>query len=559
MIDPALVPSAVELRVEPDPQDLFGQTERDDTTAHREHVRIVVRARQARRVEVVAQRGANPDNLVGGDLFALSAAADHDAAIGAPLGDGSCDGEADRRVVDRLFAVRAMVVDRVPEMLQRAFEMFFERKAGVIGTDGDTHHVTIPERRTAYRDPRTTKQNPRTLNPRTVAAMLPAVVISPRGEDRLRSGHPWIYRADIADVHAEGGDVVFVRSRRGHPVGRALYSDRSQIALRLLTFGASGADEDPVTLIRARLDGAIAFRESLRIDATAYRLVHGEADLLPSLIVDRYGDYLVVQALSQGMDRLLPSVVSALRERLQPRGILARNDPRARTLDGLEQRVDVLAGEVPERIDVTELGIEYNVDLRHGQKTGLFLDQRENRAAAAAYAHGRLLDCFSYHGGFALGLGRRSRETIAVDVSEDAIAQLRANAVRNGVAIDARVGNVFDELRGLERLGERFDTIVLDPPAFAKNKAAVANACAGYKEINLRAMKLLRPDGILITCSCSYHMNEAMFAEIVYEAAVDAQAQVSVVEKRMQGRDHPVLFGMPETYYLKCFILRKLA
>jgi 23S rRNA (cytosine1962-C5)-methyltransferase len=218
----------------------------------------------------------------------------------------------------------------------------------------------------------------------------------------------------------------------------------------------------------------------------------------------------------------------------------------------------VLAGDVPDTVTVTEAGIEYDVDLRRGQKTGLFLDQRENRMAAATYARGRLLDCFSYHGGFALPLGRRCDETLAFDVSEDAIERLKRNASRNGIAVDARVGNVFDELRGLERLGERFDTIVLDPPAFAKNKASVPNARAGYKEINLRALKLLRPGGTLVTCSCSYNINEAAFAEIVYEASVDAQAQVTVVEKRMQGRDHPVLLGVPETYYLKCFILRKV-
>src|SRR5947207_3823902 len=292
---------------------------------------------------------------------------------------------------------------------------------------------------------------------------------------------------------------------------------------------------------------------------TAYRIVHGEADLLPSLIVDRYGDYLVVQALSQGMDRLLPVVVQTLGDLLRPRGILARNDPRSRLLEGLEQRVEVLAGDVPESIDVSEGGIEYDVDVRRGQKTGLFLDQRENRAAASLYGRGRVLDCFSYNGGFALRLARTARETIAIDISEDAVARIRQNAGRNGVEIDARVGNVFDDLRGLERLPERFDTIVPDPPAFAKTKAAVPKATAGYKEINLRALKLLNTGGTLVTCSCSYNVSEAAFAEIVYDAAVDAQAHVTVVEKRMQGRDHPVLLGVPETYYLKCFILRKLA
>ncbi|MBI3400562.1 MAG: class I SAM-dependent rRNA methyltransferase [Acidobacteria bacterium] len=390
--------------------------------------------------------------------------------------------------------------------------------------------------------------------------MNPTVVISSRGEDRLRGGHPWIYRADVVDVRANGGDVVQVRGPRGRTLGWALYSDRSQIALRVLKHGPSESDAAPVaeTLIRNRIAAAIAFRESLAIDADAYRLVHGEADLLPSLVVDRYGDYLVVQTLSQGMDQLTPVVVSTLIDLLHPKGILARNDPRARVLEGLEQRVDVLAGTVPDTVTITELGLTYDVDLRKGQKTGLFLDQRENRTAAAAYARGRLLDCFSYHGGFALVLGRRCRETIAFDASEEAIARVKSNTARNGVAVDARVGNVFDELRGLERLGERFDTIVLDPPAFAKNKAAIANARAGYKEINLRALRLLNPGGTLVTCSCSYHVDEAAFAEIVYDASVDAHVDVTVVEKRMQGRDHPVLLGVPETYYLKCFILRKV-
>jgi 23S rRNA (cytosine1962-C5)-methyltransferase len=384
----------------------------------------------------------------------------------------------------------------------------------------------------------------------------PLVTITSRGEERVHGGHPWIYRTDVADAKASPGDLVAVRNARGRTLGHALYSDRSQITLRMLAYGDRPAGD---RLVRERLEAAIAFRQSLGIEGTAYRLVHGEADLLPSLIVDRYGEYLVVQALSQGMDRLLPFIVSTLGELLQPRGILARNDPRTRALEGLEQRVEVLAGEIPESISVTEDGLEYDVDLRRGQKTGLFLDQRENRSAAAQYARGRLLDCFSYNGGFALALGRHCRETIAFDISEDAIARVRQNAARNGIAVAARVGNVFDELRGLERLRERFDTIVLDPPAFAKSKAAVEKARAGYKEINLRALKLLVPGGTLVTCSCSYNVSEAMFAEIIYAAAVDAQAHVTVVEKRMQGRDHPVLLGVPETYYLKCFILRRLA
>jgi 23S rRNA (cytosine1962-C5)-methyltransferase len=324
----------------------------------------------------------------------------------------------------------------------------------------------------------------------------------------------------------------------------------------MLTRGDDAPADD--ALIRRRILAALTFRKTLAIDASACRLVHGEADLLPSLIVDRYGDYLVVQTLSQGADRLLPLVVATLREFVGPRGILARNDPKTRALEGLEQKVEVLDGEVPDTIEVTENGVRYDVDVRRGQKTGLFLDQRENRSAAALYARGRLLDCFTYHGGFALALAARCEQVIAFDVSADAIERVGRNAARNGVAIDARVGNVFDELRGLERLGERFDTIVLDPPAFAKNKAAVTNARAGYKEINLRALKLLNPGGTLVTCSCSYNVTEGMFGELVYDAALDAMADVTVVEKRMQGRDHPVLLGVPETYYLKCFILRRL-
>ena len=383
-----------------------------------------------------------------------------------------------------------------------------------------------------------------------------SVRVSGRGEERILSGHAWVYRSDLNRVEAAAGDIVEVATARGRPLGHALYSDRSEIALRVLTRGA-----EPVSFetVRARLAQAIEFRNSLRIDATAYRLVHGEADLLPSLVVDRYGDYLVLQALSQGIDRMLPEITRALVELVQPAGILARNDPRVRLLEGLEQKVDVLYGEVPETIDVREGRIHYSVDPYRGQKTGLFLDQRENRIAAAQYARGRLLDAFSYNGGFALALAPSCSEVIAVDISEDAVARIRANAAKNGVTLETRAMNVFDELRELERRGERFDTIVLDPPAFAKNKTSVQKALSGYKEINLRALKILSPGGFLVTCSCSYNVSEAAFADIIAAAAVDARAQVAVVEKRMQGRDHPVLMTVPETFYLKCFILRKLA
>ena len=382
------------------------------------------------------------------------------------------------------------------------------------------------------------------------------VVISARGEQRVRAGHPWLYRADVVDVDAEGGAIVRVVAPRQRTIGYALFSDRSQIAIRMLTRGEAEAG---LPLLRTRIEAAIAVRAALDLDATAYRLVHAEADLLPSLVVDRYGDYLVVQTLSQGMDRLLPEITAMLVDIAAPAGILARNDPKVRMLEGLDQTVEVLHGSVPESVIAREGPVEYDVDLRKGQKTGLFLDQRENREAAARYARGRLLDCFSYNGGFALRLARHCPEAEAIDISADAVSRIRANAARNGVPhLEAREANVFDELRRLERAGARYDTVVLDPPAFAKNKSAIANALAGYKEINLRAMRLLSPRGHLITCSCSYHVNEEMFAAMLQEASADSHTPVAIVEKRMQARDHPVLVGVPETYYLKCFILRRV-
>jgi 23S rRNA (cytosine1962-C5)-methyltransferase len=361
----------------------------------------------------------------------------------------------------------------------------------------------------------------------------------------------------VTAADAAPGDLVQVTSERGRPVGHALFSDESEITIRMIEFGPAVPAPD---FIERRLAGAIAYRESLALDATAYRLVHGEADRLPSLVVDRYGDYLVVQALSQGTDRRLPEITAALTKLVRPAGILARNDPRVRLLEGLEQKVEVLHGDVPPRLEVREGGIAYEVDPWKGQKTGLFLDQRENREAALRYAGGRLLDAFSYNGGFALALARRCDSVLAVDISADAVARIRENAARNGIGnVEAREMNVFDELRELERAGERFDTIVLDPPAFAKNKSAIRKAMSGYKEINLRALKLLKPGGFLVTCSCSYNVSEEMFLDVVSEAAADAPAAVSLVEKRAQGRDHPILINVPETYYLKCLILRKLA
>jgi 23S rRNA (cytosine1962-C5)-methyltransferase len=356
-----------------------------------------------------------------------------------------------------------------------------------------------------------------------------------------------------------------VESERGRPLGWALWSSASQIALRLIdTTGGSAPMDDERAWWRARLEASIASRDDMGIDATAWRLVHGESDRLPALIVDRYGDehgtWIVVQALCQGMDRRLPMLTELLVELLAPRGILARNDPRVRRLEGLAEETVVLFGEVPDAIEISEGELRFGVDLRHGQKTGSFLDQRENHAAAAQYARGRALDAFTYHGGFALPMAKRADAVLAIDSSDQAVAATRANAVRNHLAnVEVREANVFDELRELEIAGDRFDTIVLDPPAFAKNKASVERAAAGYKEINLRAMKLLAPGGHLLTCSCSYNVDADLFRAIVEAAALDARAPMALVETRLQSRDHPILLGVPETNYLKCLVLRRLS
>ena len=298
--------------------------------------------------------------------------------------------------------------------------------------------------------------------------------------------------------------------------------------------------------------------KSIVADAQAYRLVHGEADALPGLVVDVYHEYVVVQTLTQGTEKLKEELVRALTDLLHPRGILERNDPRVRLFEGLDQRAGVLSGEVPDRVDVVQGGNLFEVDLLHGQKTGLFLDQRENHAAAASYARGRVLDAFCYAGGFALAAARGAREVVAVDSSQEALAQLGRNGARNGFGnIQAVEANVFDHLRELEMRRERFELVILDPPAFAKNKGTIPSAKRGYKEINLRARRLLAPGGILVTCSCSHHVNENDFLAILEDAASDAGIPVSLIERRSQARDHPVALGVPETSYLKAFILRR--
>jgi len=383
------------------------------------------------------------------------------------------------------------------------------------------------------------------------------VIVSKRGESRVRSGHPWIFKSDVARAAGVApGSVVRVLGPTGRPLGFAFFSAQSEITLRMIERG----DTLSPTFVRDRLLAARAWREAIAPGVEALRLVHGEGDGLPSLIVDRYGEYLVVQTLSQATDARKAEIVAGLVEIFRPRGILERNDPRVRAHEGLASQVGVLHGEVPETVTVSENGVRLEADLWRGQKTGLFLDQRENHAMAREYARGRVLDGFTYNGGFGLAVAAKADEVLAVDVSTEAVARVQRNATLNGVTnVTAREANVFDLLHELDGRGERFDTVILDPPAFAKSKSAVEKARRGYKEINLRALKLLRPGGCLITCSCSYHVHEGDLEGILADAAADAGATVSVVEKRRQARDHPILLGVPETYYLKCFVLRKLA
>jgi len=380
------------------------------------------------------------------------------------------------------------------------------------------------------------------------------VIISPRGVERIRLGHLWVYRSDVRTTQAEPGSVVRLTDERGRFQGRAFYSDKSQIAVRLLTREDRVVDR---AFFTERIQQAIAYRARVVENSDAFRLVYSEADLLPSLIVDRYGDYLAVQTLSQGSERHKELLVEILMELLSPKGIIERNDPKVRLLEGLEQKVGVLHGEVPPEICVKENGVAFAYDLAKGQKTGSFLDQRENHWAARRYASGDVLDCFSYQGGFALTVADRCEHVEVVDMAPAAIEAARKNRDLNGTPnVYFREGNTFDVLKEYDEAGRRFHMIILDPPAFAKNRDSLPAAHRGYKEINLRALKLLQPGGYLITCSCSYHVNEPLFLQIVAEAANDAKRNVSVVERRTQAQDHPILLTMPETHYLKCMIIR---
>jgi 23S rRNA (cytosine1962-C5)-methyltransferase len=386
---------------------------------------------------------------------------------------------------------------------------------------------------------------------------LPAVTVSRRGEDRLLGGHVWVYASDVEDAgRAAPGDAVRVVNRRGHTLGTAHYSSSSQIRLRLLDRGVRAADR---AFFAERLRAAQSLRDEVVRESDACRLVHAEGDRLPGLIVDRYGDCLAAQFLDQGMDRASETIADVLEEMFAPRAIVARNDAGSRRLEGLPQEVRVLRGALDAPVEVRFNGLAWGVDLLGGQKTGIYLDQRENYEAARRHARGRALDAFTSTGGFALHLASRCEQVEGVDSSAAALATAEANRQRNGLAnVRFREADVFDLLTGYLAGRRAFETIVLDPPAFAKSRANVDAALRGYREINTKALRLLAAGGILVTCSCSHHVSEADLLEVVAQAALDAGRTLRVRERRAQAADHPVLLTVPETLYLKCLILEAL-
>ena len=392
------------------------------------------------------------------------------------------------------------------------------------------------------------------MPPRSPQSEVPKVKVSPRGAARLKSGHVWVYRSDILSADGvQPGSLVAVTDQRGKPLGTALYSSTSQIAIRLIS-------PDPIAdlpaLLRQRLESAIDYRETLVRETDAYRVVFSEADLLPGLIVDRYNDILSLQILTQAIDstRVRETIISHLAERFHPASIIERTDPRVRELETLAPRASALLYGDRSATTFTMNSVRFHFDALAGQKTGAFLDQRENYAAAASYAKGEALDVFCYQGGFALHLSPGCSQVTGVDSSRPALETADQNATLNGREIEWIEANAFDLLKDYAAANRRYDTIVLDPPAFAKSKRDLDAALRGYKELNLRALKMLRPGGTLITCTCSYHVNQNSFLEMLATASLDARRTLRLIEVRGQAKDHPILLNIPETAYLKCVI-----
>ena len=381
------------------------------------------------------------------------------------------------------------------------------------------------------------------------------VSVNRKAAGRVASGHPWIFSSDVTERgDAAPGSVVQVLDHKRRSLGIAHYSSSSQICLRLLGPRVETVD---APFFERRLAAALEYRRSVVCDSDAYRLVHAEADLLPGLMVDRYGDYLAVQTLDQGMDAAKEWIVAGLVNLVAPKGIVLRNDASVRLKEQLPLETSLAYGEVPPDVVVHMNGLQFHADLIGGQKTGAFLDQRENYLAAARYARGKALDCFTSGGGFALHLASRCESVEAVDSSAEALATAERNRAANAIAnVEFREANVFDLLAGYSSARREFSMVVLDPPAFAKSRGSLEGAMRGYKEINLRALRLLGPGGVLVTCSCSHHVSEAAFLETVAAASLDAGRKLRVLERRTQSQDHPILLTVPETHYLKCLILQ---
>jgi 23S rRNA (cytosine1962-C5)-methyltransferase len=384
--------------------------------------------------------------------------------------------------------------------------------------------------------------------------MQDGAIVSAKGAHRWQHGHPWIYRSDVLQRPKQPAGAVLVEDQRGRSLGWGLWSPASEISLRMVERDA----RKPLTRNwwRTRLEAAIDRRRALFGVASGYRLIHGEGDGCPSLICDRYDQWLVVQLMSAGLEAFREDIVDSLMALVRPAGILARNDVPLRAKEKLPIGVELLVGDVPEEVEIVEHGIRYLAAPWHGQKTGAFLDQRENRALIGDLARGRALDCFSYHGSFALHLARHADTVIALDVSADALKRARNNCARNSLSnIEMIEADAFDFLRERQTSGDRFDTIVLDPPAFAKTKSALAAAVRGYKEINLRAMRLLKPGGLLFTASCSFHLTKPLFLEMLQSAASDSGRRVVLRRVTGQPLDHPEVVTIPETGYLKGALL----
>jgi len=384
---------------------------------------------------------------------------------------------------------------------------------------------------------------------------LPAVKVSARGVSRLKAGHVWVYRSDVVSANGvPSGSLVTVTDNRGKALGTALYSSASQIAIRLIS--QQNVTDFP-SLLRQRIAQAIAYRESIVRDTNAYRIIFSEADFLPGLIVDRYNDVLSIQILTQAMDAepVRGTIVSELANRLQPSSMFERVDPRVRELEKLPPRQSgLLHGEKISTI-FTMNGVQFHFEAAAGQKTGAFLDQRENYPAAAQYAHGEALDVFCYQGGFALHLAPHCSRVTGVDCSRPALEIADRNSDLNHREVEWIEANAFDLLKDYAASGRRYDIVVLDPPAFAKTKLDLDAALRGYKELNLRALKMLRHGGVLVTCSCSYHVGQSDFVEMVANASADVRRAARLISLRTQAKDHPVLLGVPETSYLKCAIV----